>query len=82
MKKFAVSSKLIAVLSSACMLLGGCMLAPGMKFDASKPVDPSDPAVADTIADWAATDGTVAIRIMLNRGVTSSALHWVRGAQC
>lgn len=43
MKKFAVSLKLIAVLSSACMLLGGCMLAPGMKFDASKPVDPSDP---------------------------------------
>jgi polysaccharide export outer membrane protein len=43
MKKIAVSSKLIAVLSSACLLLGGCMFAPGMKFDASRPVDPGDP---------------------------------------
>lgn len=40
------------------------------RFRLIKPVDPSDPAVADTIADWAATEGTVAIRIMLNR-VTS-----------
>jgi predicted TIM-barrel fold metal-dependent hydrolase len=31
-----------------------------------KPVDPSDPAVAETIADWKATPGTVGIRIMLN----------------
>jgi L-fuconolactonase len=30
-----------------------------------KPVDPTDPAVADTIADWAATDGTVGIRVFL-----------------
>src|SRR5206468_5694091 len=30
-----------------------------------KPVDPADPAVADTIADWAATKGTVGIRIFL-----------------
>src|ERR1700716_3534165 len=36
----------------------------------TKPVDPSDPGVADTIAQWKATPGTVAIRIMLNRGVS------------
>ncbi|MDX2155794.1 MAG: amidohydrolase family protein [Hyphomicrobiaceae bacterium] len=36
-----------------------------------KPVDPGDPKVADTIAAWAATKGAVAIRIMLNRGVSS-----------
>jgi L-fuconolactonase len=38
------------------------------RFRLIKPVDSSDPGVADTIADWAATEGTVAIRIMLNRG--------------
>ena len=37
------------------------------RFGLVKPVDPADPAVADTIADWAATDGTVGIRVMLNR---------------
>ena len=36
------------------------------RFALVKPVDPSDPAVAETIADWAATPGTVGIRIMLN----------------
>ncbi len=40
------------------------------RFRLIKPVDPADPAVADTIADWAATKGTVAIRIMLNRGAS------------
>ena len=35
------------------------------RFGLIKPVDPADPAVAETIADWAATDGTVAIRLML-----------------
>ncbi|HJM88358.1 MAG TPA: amidohydrolase family protein [Dehalococcoidia bacterium] len=40
------------------------------RFRLIKPVDPSDPGVADTIADWAATAGTVAIRIMLNRTAT------------
>ena len=30
-----------------------------------KPVDPTDAGVAETIADWAALDGTVAVRIML-----------------
>src|SRR5919109_4142982 len=33
------------------------------RFGLVKPVDPTDPAVADTIADWAATEGTVGIRI-------------------
>jgi L-fuconolactonase len=37
------------------------------RFGLIKPVDPADPAVANTIADWAAIDGTVGIRIMLNR---------------
>jgi L-fuconolactonase len=37
------------------------------RFGLIKPVDPSDPAVADVIADWAATKGTVGVRIMLNR---------------
>jgi predicted TIM-barrel fold metal-dependent hydrolase len=36
------------------------------RFGLVKPVDPADPAVADTIADWAATPGTVGIRLMLN----------------
>jgi L-fuconolactonase len=43
------------------------------RFALIKPVDPTDPAVADTIADWAATDGTVAVRIMMTRGVSSDA---------
>ena len=37
------------------------------RFGLIKPVDPSDPAVPDVIADWAATKGTVGVRIMLNR---------------
>ena len=37
------------------------------RFGLVKPVDPSDPGVAETIADWAASPGTVGIRIMLNR---------------
>jgi predicted TIM-barrel fold metal-dependent hydrolase len=35
------------------------------RFRLIKPVDPSDPAVAETIADWAATEGAVAVRLML-----------------
>ena len=35
------------------------------RFSLVKPVDPTDPAVADTIADWAATKGTVGIRVFL-----------------
>jgi predicted TIM-barrel fold metal-dependent hydrolase len=37
------------------------------RFGLIKPFDPTDPAVADAIADWAATPGTVGVRIMLNR---------------
>jgi predicted TIM-barrel fold metal-dependent hydrolase len=41
------------------------------RFGLVKPVDPSDPAVTETIADWAATSGTVGIRLMLNRGLSN-----------
>src|SRR5574342_1095133 len=40
------------------------------RFGLIKPVDPADPGVAETVADWAATPGTVGIRIMMNRGVS------------
>jgi len=40
------------------------------RFALIKPVDPSDPGVAETVAQWKATPGTVAIRIMLNRGAS------------
>jgi L-fuconolactonase len=43
------------------------------RFRLVKPVDPTDPAVADTIADWAATDGTVGIRVMLRDEVSADA---------
>jgi L-fuconolactonase len=41
------------------------------RFGLVKPVDPTDPGVAETIADWAATTGTVGIRLMMNRGVST-----------
>jgi L-fuconolactonase len=41
------------------------------RFGLIKPVDPGDPAVADTIADWAARKGTVGVRIMLRDEVSS-----------
>ena len=41
------------------------------RFGLIKPVDPSDPTVVDTIADWAATKGTVAIRIMMRPHVSA-----------
>jgi L-fuconolactonase len=43
------------------------------RFGLIKPVDPTDAAVEDTVSDWAATNGAVAIRIMLNRGVSADA---------
>lgn len=43
------------------------------RFGLVKPVDPNDPAVADTIADWAATKGRVAIRIMMTPDVSTDA---------
>ena len=58
------------------------------RFRLVKPVDPTDPAVADTIADWASTKGTVGVRVMLrdelsadpadpgiNRVLTAAARH-------
>jgi L-fuconolactonase len=41
------------------------------RFRLVKPVDPTDPAVADTIADWAATKGTVGIRVFLRDTVST-----------
>src|SRR5690242_6638739 len=37
------------------------------RFAIVKPVNPDDPAVADVIADWKKTPGTVGIRIMLTQ---------------
>ena len=42
------------------------------RFGLIKPVDSNDAGVADTIADWAATPGTVGVRIMLNRDGVST----------
>lgn len=44
------------------------------RFGLIKPVDPTDPGVVETIEEWAAIDGTVAIRLMLNRGFATDAL--------
>lgn len=44
------------------------------RFALIKPVDPTDPGVVETIEAWAATEGTVAIRLMLNRGFATDAL--------
>lgn len=41
------------------------------RFRLIKPVDPTDPAVADTIADWAGTEGTVGIRVFLRDNVST-----------
>jgi len=38
------------------------------RFGLIKPVDPTDPGVVESIDDWAARDGTVGIRMMLERG--------------
>ncbi len=43
------------------------------RFGVIKPVDPNDPKVEDTIAEWAGMDGTVAIRIMMNDSVSTDA---------
>lgn len=36
------------------------------RFALVKPVNPHDPAVEETIAEWARTDGAVAVRVMMN----------------
>jgi L-fuconolactonase len=41
------------------------------RFGVVKPVDPNDPAVAETITDWAPTPGTVGIRLMMTRGAST-----------
>jgi L-fuconolactonase len=41
------------------------------RFGLIKPVDSTDPAVAETIDQWAAMDGTVGVRVMLNRGAST-----------
>lgn len=41
------------------------------RFALIKPVDPTDAAVAETIADWAGTGGTVAVRIMMGNDVSN-----------
>jgi len=41
------------------------------RFGLVKPVDPTDPGVGDTIAAWKASPGTVGIRLMLARDVSS-----------
>ena len=38
-----------------------------LRTEVLKPVDPDDPAVADVVADWKKTPGTVEIRIMLTK---------------
>ena len=41
------------------------------RFALVKPVDPNDPAVAETITDWQATPGAVGIRIMMRGDVSA-----------
>jgi len=41
------------------------------RFRLIKPVDTTDPGIADTIASWAATPGAVGVRIMLRDEVSS-----------
>jgi L-fuconolactonase len=41
------------------------------RFRLIKPVDSTDPAVGETIADWADTEGTVAIRVMMRDNVST-----------
>jgi L-fuconolactonase len=41
------------------------------RFRLVKPVDPTDPAVVDTIADWAGLKGTVGIRVFLRDNVST-----------
>jgi len=41
------------------------------RFRLVKPVDPTNPAVAETIADWVSTKGTVGIRVFLRDNVST-----------
>ncbi|MGA8399054.1 MAG: amidohydrolase family protein [Stellaceae bacterium] len=41
------------------------------KFCLVRPVDPNDPSVAETIADWATKPGTVGVRIMMRDNIST-----------
>ena len=43
------------------------------RFALVKPIDPDDEASEETIADWAARDGTVGVRIMMRPGLSEAA---------
>jgi len=45
------------------------------RFCLVKPVDPADPAAAETVAEWSRTEGAVAVRIMLAYGVAAGPGH-------
>ena len=45
------------------------------RFCLVKPVDPEDPGVAETVADWARVEGAVATRIMMAYGVSRDPDH-------
>lgn len=45
------------------------------KFALVKPIDPENPGLADVIADWKTTPGTVGVRIMLTHGPERDASH-------
>ena len=45
------------------------------RFALIKPINPEDPALADVIAEWKKTPGTVGIRIMLTHGPECDASH-------
>ena len=43
------------------------------RFGLVSPFDTADPAISDKIADWAAKDGTVGIRLLLAHGISDDA---------
>jgi L-fuconolactonase len=43
------------------------------RFGLVSPFDAADPAISDKIADWAAKDGTVGIRLLLAHGISDDA---------
>ena len=45
------------------------------RFALVKPVDPADPGIKETIDDWAATDGAVAVRVMMAYRDSVDAAH-------
>ena len=52
------------------------------RFAIVKPVDPDDPAVADVVADWKNTPGTVGIRIILTKESSASQPTRASTASC